>query len=159
MMICIGSLLGCSRFITEPAKNIVKQTYVAISKAELVIQNISSENISENTKKLYLPLTLTKTALTLINGKITNPEVNVEIDKALSALDTALILIKDASPDNIEQMKTELEIYVIELKSAVENAAKYLKVELPTVSSLATSNEECIKELDKATEDLQKLLK
>lgn len=158
MLLCIGSLLGCSRFITEPIKNIVRQTYITISKIELVVQNISVENISQNIKKVELPLTLIKTALNLINDKINNPEVNVEIDKAIIAIDSILIIAKDANIDNINQIKTELEIYLIELKASIETAAKFLKVELPLINSVSTSNEDCIKELDKSTEDLLKLL-
>ena len=159
LVICGISIIGCSRVIPQVAKNVVLKTYVVLEKADMVIQNINVDNVIETSKKLELPLNVTKIALNLLNQKINNPDVNIELEKALINVDTMLELLKDVNKDNLEHLKTELTILVVELKSGIEMAAKAINVELPITKSSATSSEECMNELDKAVKLLQETVK
>ena len=159
LLICGISLIGCSRFVPQLAKDVVLKTYVVLEKADIVIQNIDVNNIIETSKKLELPLNVTKIALNLLNKKINNPDVNIELEKALLNVDTMLELLKDVNVENLEDLKTELSINIIELKSIVETAAKAINVELPIIKSSATSSEESMEELNKAVKKLQDTVK
>ena len=157
-LILVSSLLGCS-FITEPLKFVVKKAYIVSLKLDSVVQNLSPETIVKNSNKIRNTLTVINTALKLIDKKLSNPDVNIELQKTIHSIENSIELLEDVTLDNLEETKIELGIYLTELKSVIEDAAEFMKVELPIISSQATSNEECIEELDRATKELEKALK
>ena len=155
IVIVVALFVGCTaKSIIEP---VVKKTHEVVQLAEATVQQANMTNYVSTAKSLVAPLQLVEKALTFVDGKLPDGEVKAVVTEVTVALSAVIVIIENLNEDTVDDLKYQIVKGIGAVGTAVEKLAAVLDIDLNTISKSMHTN--AVEELDRATKELEALLK
>lgn len=132
LALCFG-LTACDG--KQALQNVITKTYTVTVQVEQYVTGLDASNVVTKIKALEPALKVSSTALKFVASKVDNVDVKNQLTVVATNLDTVIVAVQNANPQQVDAVKTQVLATVTKVKDALKVAGQYVGLDLGTLKA------------------------